>query len=74
MAVLVIGDLRSGVADAYEHPAPHGHRAQAVLIADRGGRGSGFDVHNSATDAPRRAEHADRGGGVVTGRLSPMAA
>jgi len=51
VAELVIGDLRAGVATAYEHPARHGHRAQAVLIADRDGRGSGFDIHDSATDA-----------------------
>ena len=35
MAVVVMGDLRAGVAAAYEHPTRHGHRAQAVLMGYR---------------------------------------
>jgi hypothetical protein len=56
MAVLVMGDPRAGVCAAYEHPTRHGHRAQAVLIADRDGRGRGFDVHESATMPTVRSE------------------
>jgi hypothetical protein len=51
MAVLARGLVRAGVAAACERPARHGHRAQAVLTADRDGRGSGSGVHDNATGA-----------------------